>query len=146
MKNKKWVRYFIYIFLVYTLIAWRNNVLVAIVERRSITYDPQILYSIALAICFYGGIGLVLGLEHFILEMKKNGVWKVDWAKLLIMGLPTLLLSFSVFIYGFGSGIIWKIPLHFMDRMVVDYWDIIYLFSLILGYTIITSVYKRDVD
>jgi len=38
-------------------------------------------------------LGIMIGLEKFIEEYRKEGKWKVNTSRILIMGTPTLLLS-----------------------------------------------------
>ncbi len=93
---------------------------------------------------FYCAIGLVLGWEHSIRERRKDGAWRTDWSKLLIMGLPALVFLSPYILVNVRNPFMTLYS--FIGRTAENYWDMTRIFSLILGYIIITSFYKRDVD
>lgn len=145
MKNNKWAKYFIYIVLAYALLAGGNAVYRYIDIRRGITYDSGLTqYLAALVLIFHGAIGSVLGCEHLIRERRKEGAWRADWPKLLIMGLPAWVFSSPYLLVNLRNPFI--ALYQFIGRTAENYWDMTRIFSLVLGYIIITSFYKREVD
>lgn len=145
MKIKKWVRHLIYIVVIYGLLVGGNTVYRYIDILRGITYDSRLTqYLAASVMIFYCAIGLVLGWEHLIRERIKDGDWRTDWSKLLIMGLPALVFSSPYVLFNVRNPFI--ILYQFIGRTAENYWDMTRIFSLVLGYIIITSFYKSDVD
>jgi hypothetical protein len=81
-------------------------------------------------------IGLLLGLEHFIIEIRKEGRMKLNFPKLIFIGLPALYTSLGfLWIY---SGI-FAYPLIYLFRYGSG---CVPTSQLILGYIVITSFYK----
>jgi hypothetical protein len=88
-------------------------------------------------------IGLFLGLEHFINEIRKEGNWKVNLPKLILVGLPSLYFSLThIFMYSgikLQENVIGAQIFYLLRYFSADY---VILFQLISGYIITTSVYK----
>lgn len=144
MKLKSWGQSFLKITSVLLLIYGTNSIFRAINLREGLTYIPQIWNRTAIAFIFYGGIGVILGFNHFAVERKKSGIWKVDWPKLIMLGAPSLFYSFSFAIGAYGGQVLGRIMYVLMRPLLDDFWSIICLFSLIFGHTIITAFYKSD--
>lgn len=87
-------------------------------------------------------LGAILGLEHILNEKGKIGRWKLNVARLLILGLPMLILSLMFLIYFTGFARDLKIFNIFYSSKNFDGYSTI--FRLILGYIIITSFYKSS--
>lgn len=144
MKLESWGKSFLKIISVLLLIYGANSIFSAIDLKEGLTYIPQIWNRTATAFVFYGGIGMILGLNHFTSETKKKGVWKADWPKLILLGVPSLFYAFSFSIGAYG-GPFWGRIIYFLMRPLLDdFWSIVCLFSLIFGHTIITAFYKYD--
>lgn len=80
-------------------------------------------------------------MEHFLKERKMKGRWKVNIAKLVLMGLPSLCFAFYTFIFVRLINIngILKRPLLFL---LSGNLNLMIIFQVIFGYVIITSFYK----
>lgn len=88
-----------------------------------------------------GSIGLLLGTELFIKEYKKNGSWYLDIPRLILLCLPSFLLTLMpVLIFMFPVG---KIPIIgnfiMLDRIPLN----IIIFNILFGYFLITSFRKK---
>lgn len=81
-------------------------------------------------------LGVLLGLEDFISEFKKKSPWKVNIPKLVSVGLPSLIIGFSPFIF-FGKST-------FIGISTSAIFANSGVFQLILGYAVVTSFYKAD--
>lgn len=83
-------------------------------------------------------MGMVFGIEHLIRNARMDGKWELEIAKLLIIGLPMLLLSIEFFY------------LHFLNLLNSAIWNIVpyreAFFRFMLGYVIITSLHKKTDD
>ena len=144
MKIKSWGKYFLTGIIILILVLSASSVFRIIYEIEGRTYQPQIWQRTAAAIFFYGGIGVILGINHLAAEVKKNGVWKANWPKLTMLGIPSLFCSFTLPIGLYGGQFLGRILYFLMNQLTNNYWDAYYLFPLILGHTLITGFYKYD--
>jgi hypothetical protein len=89
-----------------------------------------------MAICIL--LGLVMGIEHFVTEYRKQGKWIVNITKLIIIGIPSLILTFYLALY-FIIPI--PLPMHgviYNDKLFSE------VSGLIFGYTLLTSLGKKQ--
>ncbi len=138
MKIKSWLKYFIYILLILIMVFWGQHVLAVIRENAKRNFNA--CYPYIITTIFYVGIGLLLGLEHLISEIKKEGVWKLNLPKIILMVVPSLYFSFGIFIY-YNNLTVLSFPIGILMKNGTNF---ISIFQLILGYSIITSFYKAD--
>ncbi|MCB8815906.1 hypothetical protein [Desulfosporosinus shakirovi] len=134
MKTSKILTYLMYLIVLFGTLAvstWATNMLKIWVGR---TYRP-IPGFIGTSLIFVF-IGILIGLEHFVIQYRSQGKWSVNIARLIILGIPSAIFAFYI-------------PLAF--TFVIPIPSFIYngnLFStvsaLILGYSIVTSFYKNQ--
>ncbi|MBP3951711.1 hypothetical protein [Bacillus suaedae] len=92
-------------------------------------------------------IGVVLAMPNVIKSLTKKGHWKVDWIKLIVIGLPFLYLSIVPIMYIIG---VLKIDLPFSAYAMGSYigGDLLLTFvtinGIVAGYMLCTSFYKRN--
>jgi len=79
-------------------------------------------------------IGLFLGLDHFIVEYKKPGTWKINLPELVIVGLPSLFFSLT-----YHVALINIVQLSYATLGT----NFIPVFQIVLGYVLITCLYKN---
>jgi hypothetical protein len=75
-------------------------------------------------------------------EKRKEGRWKINVPKLILMGLPSLYFSLYVFIFYSHVPFVRNTliqPIEFFLRVNMTFMDI---FQLLFGYIVITSLYK----
>ena len=135
------LKYLIFLALICSLILLRAYVGQLLQEALRRFEEPAYYYLIIsqlLSVC----IGLFLGLEHLIDELKKEGRWKLNLPKLLLIGLPSSFFSLAHIWFGFQflNG---KIA-YTLVSLFGPGTDFILLFQIILGYVIITSPYKYN--
>jgi Na+/melibiose symporter-like transporter len=138
MKIKSWLKYFVYIILIFVLLSLKEF----FNERLEFNYYRILNITYLLFIIFIINvfIGLLLGLEHFIEQIKKDGAWRINFPKLILMGLPSLLFSL-VYLLGFiDNQIIQNIYLFFLS-MGMNFFTV---FQIILGFVVITSFHKNS--
>lgn len=91
-------------------------------------------------------IGVVLGIDHLLLENKKKGRYSINLAKLIMMGLPALYLSLTIIVTFSGSTFISETLFYLSNHLVQNSNDFpIILAQVIFGYVVITSIYKKNV-
>jgi len=127
MKKNNWLFYLLHgaILLCYFLINYK--LLIYFYHQKSVAYDvlPYMIWSSV----FYFGGGILLGLEKFMSEVKKEGRWKVNWPKAVILGIPSLFFSAIMFI-----------PIDFISfYLLVPNSSTLNLVQVLFGYVLITS-------
>ncbi|MBW9171693.1 hypothetical protein K2F43_10765 [Clostridium estertheticum] len=142
MKEKSWLKYFFIILIILFIVFSGQHILDGINRNAQETYNTHPYLQNILMIIFYGGIGLLLGLEHLIHEIKKEGTWIINVPKFLLMGLPSLYFSLAVFIYYSSNQLVRNIS-YPIGILITSNQSFIWVFPLILGYSIITSFYKK---
>ncbi len=137
---KPWVKYLVYISLL-VLIAFLGSYIARTIEAND--HYPVLINT--LWIVFYGAMGLILGSEHLLRELKKDGIWKINLPKIIVMGVPSLYISLSSLIY-YNYFINTFLPsLVFPIRVMLrGNFDFLNIFQLLLGYIISTSFYKYN--
>ena len=88
----------------------------------------------------YGGVGAILGIDNLIKENSKEGKWRFDFKKLIIVGLPAFVLS---------TPVIWAIIIIIclkgkVDNIIMTIYNFMIIFNIILGYVFITSIYREE--
>ena len=140
--NKNWTRYLLLtllIIFVSALWGYIDNRIQASYYRFEFNYG-YLLIDFLLGV----SLGLILGFEHLITEKRKPGRWRINYPKLLLVGLTALYFSISgLLIYGSNQTLmkIVAYPFVWLMRFGLAHTDI---FQLILGYIIITSFYKYN--
>lgn len=127
-----------FLFIIF-LIAYMQNVIFNY-KKQNLNYNiSYFIISIILGIV----IGLLLGMEKFIIEFRKTGSWKINYPKIIILGLPMLFFSFILIFY-FKN----LLPYFFNILVINLYGNSLFLyliFSITLGYTILSSFYKVEI-
>ena len=137
---KSWVKYLIYISF-FVFITFCGGSISRAVEGN----DQYVILINVLRIVLYGAMGMVLGSEHLLNEFKKNGGWKINLPKIILMGIPSLYIALSPFIY-YSQFINSFLPsLLFPVRVMLwSDFEFLNIFQLLLGYIVATSFYKRN--
>jgi len=147
MNIKSWIKYFIYMLLILIMLFWGLHVATDIVNKSSSTSgykEPHFYYFIV--ILFKMVIGLLLGLEHLVCEIRKKGKWKINLPKIVLMGIPSLYFSFFFAMYPLGKPVSPNnILLPLIKVMQYPSSDtMLTILQLIFGYIIITSFYRNN--
>ena len=135
MKGKSWLKYFTIISLLLIVVFGGGYFLEGMKEN----YYRGGFNPFIIMIGFYVGIGLLLGLEHLIHEKNKEGYWKINLPKIILMGVPSLYFSLALILYINLN--VFSFPLRILMGIGIDFMSI---FQIVLGYSIITSFYKID--
>lgn len=140
MKVKSWVKYLIFTIVIISMTSlW--GYIDYMIKSSYYRYELNYVYLI-ISLLLGISIGLVIGLDRFITEKNKDGIWKINYPKLILIGLPSLYISITdIFIYSSNYFIFTKIafPLFWLIKFDISHIDI---FQIILGYAVITSFYK----
>lgn len=139
MRKNKWLLYFIYSVVLVCYIIFSSKILIFEKEQFQRTFNnlPLITWSIIIFILF----GLLLGLEKLLLEIRKDGKWRINLPRLILLGVPSLYFSLGILILSFPITFIRR-TLSYPILYFLKYDDILSIFQVTLGYIIITSFIK----
>lgn len=142
MAGKQWIKHFVYLVFLIMLVLIRLHFMKLAKAYSNETFRIN-YYFLSAVILTNISLGILLGVEHLINEMKAKGIWKINLPRLILLGAPSLYLSIAnVAIYSQSTLVqyIFTYPLRIF--LIYDT-SILYIFQLIFGYIIITSFYKR---
>lgn len=145
MKNRPWLKYLLYLLSILALIYLDAYVIRQQAIYQSETFNIGIPYHIT-SMFIKIAIGSILGLEYITNEKKKEGKWKINLPKMVLMVIPCLYFSLTLFYY--------FIPNEFLINLLMKPAFIISqgqfastsTFQILLGYFFITSFHKRAVE
>lgn len=135
----KWIKNIIYIALIAIFLTLGVLILAKINMQAEQRFEYNLTYTTFIIITFFGGIGALLGLDDFIITLKKKGVLKVNKPRLLVLGIPSFIVSMT-YIWA-NLGLFKAMPGIYPYLIKYDYTIIVS--SIILGHTIISSLYKE---
>ena len=127
MKRKYWIGYAIYALILLFAFIFCNYILTYLKELMNKTFQPEPSFTLTIAV--YVMLGILLGLEHLFMERKKEGKWRINLPKLLLLGIPSLTCVFPVIFY----------PL---IHTLVSNEALLSLVQVIFGYALSSSFYK----
>jgi len=142
--KKSWLMYFAYIVVIVLLLSLREYIEKSLRDAYYKFEEPNMLIFVVISLILTMGIGILIGLHSYINESKKLGTWKINFTKLIIIGLPSLYFSLNYIWILSGSKFLRDIiayPLHLLNRFGFGY---VSLFQVIFGYLLITSIYKCE--
>ncbi|KUO66751.1 MAG: hypothetical protein APF84_14670 [Gracilibacter sp. BRH_c7a] len=110
-----------------------------ILEGKTFKILPYTFYSFIYPVI----VGLYLALPEFINRLRRVGKLHVNWIKISIIGIPTLLINSSLILYYFtpldmNPVIKWIVSPHGYDMIGRS------LLGAVFGYTILGSISKKS--
>jgi len=139
VRKNNWLFYFIYSLILVAYSIFICNILIFEKEQYQRLYSNFSLFIWSTILFIV--LGLLLGLENFLSNMKKEGNWKINLPKLILLGVPSLYFSLGIFILSIPITPI-RQTLSYPILYLLKYDDILSIFQVILGYIIITSFIK----
>lgn len=130
MNSKNAVKYLIYLLIIIGLYCLGSSILAKHYAEAQITFIYNYWLITLVKLIFFGGIGIVLGLDKFLSELTQEGKWKFDITKLIILGIPSIIFSMPYLVLTFI-----QIPTSFSSAFTIA--------NIVLGYTLISSLYKE---
>ncbi len=143
MRKMIWLKYCIYSLLLIVLIFLKEYVTGKYKFSLARTWGGGSRYILFITVpsIFNLVIGLFLGIEHFIVEFKKTGTWKINLPKLLLIGLPSLFFSLTNYVALINNPFVQSKLLRYATLGT----DFIPVFQIVLGYVFISCLYKNYV-
>lgn len=124
---KTWLKYLLYIVAIFILVFSRQ----CFVELSGRTFNELfIIGSMVINVL----LGALLGIEGLLSEVKREGSWKANIPKLVLVVIPSLFMASSWFMFSLESFV--------LDIPVSVFTANMGIFQLIFGYTFITSFHK----
>lgn len=138
---KKWAGYGAYLLFLAVYITVSIQVLNRLYDYQQKTQNTTsfILWNVITFVLF----GVMLGLDYIFNEFKKEGLWKVNWSKIVFLGLPSAYLVACLLALAFNINFI--VP-QFIYNLFMPNLFITEPIDVLLGYTIISSFYKVKAD
>ncbi|MBH1939735.1 hypothetical protein I5677_02355 [Mobilitalea sibirica] len=145
MKIKLWLKYLCYIVLIFAILFVEANITRKLSYVMSRTWDGKYgLYIVLVRMAFNVLLGLLLGIETLLKEVKREGKWNINLPKLILMGIPLFYFSFS-YLFGYiNIPFVQNVIAYPAFKLVLFENNLITILQLILGYVIITSLYKEE--
>ena len=138
---KRVITYFLYVLFFYIVFYWGvkyGNHLNDIAKSTFRIY-PLMIYKSLFPIL----LGLLIGLPNFINKIKEKGQWKVDWLKLIVVGIPTLYIGLFFILWILGGKINVLLYPRFLNLPLIQYEIFYSLSGFISGYIILDSIDKK---
>lgn len=137
--KKKWLKYIVYMVFVICF-TFVGKLVLDTLEHYYMRLAVSVLGSFVVEMVLYIGFGLLMGLGRFIEEKAKEGKWKINSSKLIIIGIPSLILGGAVYLI-----FLFRIPTGgFLGPLMSGWMSYMILFKILFGYTVVTSLYKED--
>ena len=146
MIKKSWITYAIYILLISVLIFLKEYAIGKLEYSYKRTWGGNGSYILLITIPFIFNlvIGMFIGIDHFIKEIKRVGTWKINLPKIVLIGLPSLFFSLAYHFAWINNFVQNK-----LFRYATLGTNFVPVFQIVLGYVFITSLYKyygRDIE
>lgn len=145
MKSKPWFKYLVYLVIILSIIYLDLFVGRQQATYRSQTFNIGLVYS-GISMIIRIVIGFILGLEYITNERKKEGEWKINLPRIILIVIPALYFSLTIFFYFIPNEFLLNIlmkPAFILFKGDFKYTSI---FQILLGYFYITSFYKQTAE
>ncbi|MFC4768559.1 hypothetical protein [Effusibacillus consociatus] len=126
--NRKALAYTAYFLLILGVVIGSKFVLDELRELMEVTAQYLYTYQLVLTM-IYILLGVLLGLDHFVTEIRKQGKWKLNKVKATFLSLPFLAL-------------VAYIPFQGLTAFLAQEF-FIQIPSIVLGHSFVTSFYKE---
>ncbi len=138
---KNWVEYGIYLLFltVYITVSFQVKARLFDQQQKTQNITSFVLWNIIVFTLF----GMILGLDYIFKESKKEGMWKINWGKLILLGLPSAYLTLCIIAPMYNFDFI--VP-QIIYNLLMPNLFITEAIDVLLGYTIISSFYKVKTD
>jgi hypothetical protein len=130
----KSITYLIIILLIILLFVIGSKLLSNHIEESKLTFHRNLQFIKLIYIISFGFIGILLGLDNLLLKLRSDGKFKLNIPKLIFWGVPLIIVMLV-------DTNIWIKLIPEID-MFSNY--ILVISSLILGYTLISSIEKHE--
>lgn len=142
MNKKSWLKYLAGIILIIIILGIKGYIEKKLNNELRTTFQMN-YFLLTVVVILNAAIGIIIGLEHFLREVKTKGKWKINIPKTILLIIPSLFFAFFYFV-----------PLIKNESIItILYWpyvnifqgstSFINVFQIVLGYCLITIFYKE---
>lgn len=143
MKAKVWIKYFVYLLLIIGAIKLKGFIEIIFQNQYNKTYQfNHLLYAVIILATVL--VGVIIGLDSFLRETEKEGIWKVNLPKIIFVILPSLIVSLFYIIAMISNNFV-NLVLMPVYKFFGSNDSFTTMFQLILGYSLITVMYKESI-
>ena len=138
--KKVYLRYFTYILLIFLYLTCREYA----IKKMNHTSFEDTIHSHVIMLLLNIGVGIILGLERFTKEIKKDGLWKIYWPKVILMTIPLFYFSFAPLLQFLRNETIREallLPFNSFFQISINFIPIL---QIMFGYFLITDFYKKE--
>jgi hypothetical protein len=135
LKSTKW-------YLVNALLLFGTLLLMSYIDFRLqdiAKQDYRVWKWIMISQLLYIPVGFVLAFPYFIKNLRKSGVWKVDYKKILFFGIPAIYFTFYLTFHFYSPLSAIGTPWFILSGI-----KLYKLGGMILGYVIVSSFFKNN--
>lgn len=139
MKNwKKYIMYAIFIFSILICLSFSSNK-INMYQNATAGINLYILWLIMfLANTIFG---FVLGIESLLKEKGKKGMWAFNIPRIIILGLPSLIMGSYFFIYYMDIQIILTLT-EYLPKFMIKSSMFVTFNQILFGYILVTNITK----
>jgi len=139
MNRNKIIKNLIFLVIISTLFISGIILLVNHFSQAQQSFNYNYIYITFITLVFFGGIGVLLGLSTKDFSLSSPNKIRVDKIKLFVLGIPSLIISLTYLWVSLG----WLDTFSFIRSNILNINYVITISSIILGHTLISSIYKE---
>lgn len=109
--------------------------------QQSYQMMPVMVYNFTV----YPLVGCIVGMLALMEERNKEGIWRVNAGKLLLLVLPAFFFAYYPYlVYFSGPFQFLEIPVPYFNRLLINIQVSDFVFQFVMGYFLVTSFYKEE--
>lgn len=109
--------------------------------QQSYQMMPVMIYNFTV----YPLVGCMVGMLALMEERNKDGIWRVNAGKLLLLALPAFFFAYYPYlVYFSGPFQFLEIPIPYFNRLLINIQISDFVFQFVMGYFLVTSFYKEE--
>ena len=145
MENRPWIKYLVYLLLILAFVFLDSYVMKEQAIYRHQTFNIGLAY-IVVSMIIKIAIGLLMGLEYITNEIKKEGKWKINIYKVVLIVIRSLYFSIVLFLYFIPNELLINVLMKPNFIIFLGQSQHTSIFQILLGYFLITSFYKQTAE
>lgn len=137
--NIRKIVFYVVVFIIFLILICLSNEVFYSFEKIDIINNRFLIQLLFFVI--YCVMGMIIGLENLLAEKRKKGKWHFKFARMLIWGLPILLIIFPIWLFYYGEYMMttWQVAYYSLSFNARD------IFGFIFGYILLTGFYKVEI-
>lgn len=138
---KRFIGYLAYVAAFGFLVIWADSLQKYYKHMFSTTFQIPYLWVFFAMIGLPILIGIGLALPQFIKTARQEGAWRVDWIRLLTMGLPGFLFALALILSMVNPELMTGIKLY--SNLIAYHQTLVKAAGILLGFVLLNSFYKQ---